>query len=458
MFIILRGYGRNKGTKSVNSLVTFAGFSHSCTKGVNRMLNWSRGVRLPSYKEPAASHSIAACAPEKPVLTPLAYGDVPPCRLAAEPGASLKRGGVLGLPREEGGAPVVAPVSGVLQEVRTVAHPVFGDLPCAVLLPEKGQVPAAPAYPEASGVKSKPQAVIEAARLAGILDELDGVPLYLKLQDWQSHPVDAVVVDASEAEPYASSAWAVLNESAEEVYEGLKLAAGVAGTARYHIAVQLPGHRLRPLAQRLGEGALYKVRRKYPADKLIDLPANAAVCRLGTQAALALYRAAAFEEPQTQGVVTVAGDAVAKPQNVRIPFGITADDVLRFCGLSAEPQYVILGDAMTGVAAESTDVPLLPGITCLLALTSRPVPQPRPCMGCGRCARVCHAGLLPYEIVRRLENMHYERLPSLLPEECDGCGACSHVCPAGRDVTAKVLEAKQTQGTIFLNWGDDDDA
>ena len=60
--------------------------------------------------------------------------------------------------------------------------------------------------------------------------------------------------------------------------------------------------------------------------------------------------------------------------------------------------------------------------------------------------------------MRRLENMHYERLPSLLPEECDGCGACSYVCPAGRDVTAKVLEAGQTQGTIFLNWGDDDDA
>ena len=81
-----------------------------------------------------------------------------------------------------------------------------------------------------------------------------------------------------------------------------------------------------------------------------------------------------------------------------------------------------------------------------------------PCIGCGRCAQVCHAGLLPYEIVRRLENMHYERLPGLHPEECDGCGACSCVCPAGREVSAKVMEATQSHGTIFLNWGDDDDA
>lgn len=113
---------------------------------------------------------------------------------------------------------------------------------------------------------------------------------------------------------------------------------------------------------------------------------------------------------------------------------------------------------MTGVTADSVDTPILPGTTCLLALVSRTVLAPQPCMGCGRCARVCHADLLPYEIVRRLENMHYERLVSLEPEACDGCGACSHVCPAGRDVTAKVLEARQTRGTIFLNWGDDDDA
>ena len=113
---------------------------------------------------------------------------------------------------------------------------------------------------------------------------------------------------------------------------------------------------------------------------------------------------------------------------------------------------------MYGVTADSVDTPILPGTTCLLALVSRTVLAPQPCMGCGRCARVCHADLLPYEIVRRLENMHYERLVSLEPEACDGCGACSYVCPAGLDLAARVMEARESAGTIFLNWGDDDDA
>jgi electron transport complex protein RnfC len=173
---------------------------------------------------------------------------------------------------------------------------------------------------------------------------------------------------------------------------------------------------------------------------------------------LALYRATAFGEGHCSGVLTVAGDAVATPKNVRVPFGVSVEAILNHCGLSADPTYVILGDAMTGVTTPSLNVPILPGITCILALTSRPAPRSQPCIGCGRCAQVCHAGLLPYEIVRRLENMHYERLPSLFPTACDGCGACSHVCPSGREVCAHVTEAQQTPGSIFLNWGDDDDA
>ena len=41
------------------------------------------------------------------------------------------------------------------------------------------------------------------------------------------------------------------------------------------------------------------------------------------------------------------------------------------------------------------------GITTVLAMQPKRPQTPGPCIGCGRCAEVCHAGLLPYEIVRR---------------------------------------------------------
>lgn len=192
----------------------------------------------------------------------------------------------------------------------------------------------------------------------------------MKLADWKDKAFDVLVADGTEAEPYASSAWAVLTESAEDVWRGLALAARAAGIPRYHVAVLLPTKRRRPLAQRLGEEAVYQVRSKYPADRLTGGAGRSAVCRIGVQAALALCRAAALGEPQTSCVLTVAGDAVANPQNVRVPFGTPAGEVLRACGLSSDPQYLIFGDAMTGVTADSVDTPILPGTTCLLALVS----------------------------------------------------------------------------------------
>ena len=128
-----------------------------------------------------------------------------------------------------------------------------------------------------------------------------------------------------------------------------------------------------------------------------------------------------------------------------------------FAACGAQGSFrIVLGDAMVGTQCIDRRTPILPGMTTVLAMLPRRVRTPGPCIGCGRCADVCHAGLLPYEIVRRSENMHYERLQHLHPSECDGCGACSYVCPTGRNVAAEVLEAGKTKGTVFLDWGEDD--
>ena len=76
--------------------------------------------------------------------------------------------------------------------------------------------------PHKGGVDSAE--IVGAARTAGIIDEIDGVPLHLKLKDWQGGRCHFLVADAVEQEPYSSSAWAVLNESIEQVWAGVRLA------------------------------------------------------------------------------------------------------------------------------------------------------------------------------------------------------------------------------------------
>ena len=416
-------------------------------------LTLPRGIRLAHYKEPAASRGIERLKNIEKVQIPLSYGDARVCRPALGAYETVMRGEAVGLPEDPGDAPAIATVSGVFSNLRTLHQPLFGELNCAVVqcMVSMGEAPQKVRPVE----NMKPEEILTAARKAGIIDELDGLPLHLKLQEWREAGRNLIVVNAVEAEPYASSAWAVLNEAAEEIQKGLRLAVRAVGASGSHFAVRLPAGRRRPLSQRLGEGQLYQVSGRYPVTRYSR--SGGPVALIGPQAALALYRAAAYGEGCCDGVLTVAGDAVATPKNIRVPYGASVEDVLAQCGLSEDPGYVILGDALTGITTQTLDIPVLPGMTCLLALKARQAIPARTCIGCGRCAQVCHAGLLPYEIVRRLENMHYERLPALHPEECDGCGACSYVCPSGREVARRVAEAAQARGPIFLNWGDDDE-
>lgn len=412
-----------------------------------------RGVWLPSLKEPAASRPILDMSVPSVLLVPLLAGDGGECRLAGSIPLTVHRGDPLGLPRTEGGCPVFAPAGGTVTALRELLHPLLGLVECAVLETSPEQSPEEPDEARAADSVSA-DAIIRTARCAGIINELSGAMLSLELEEWRRRGGLWLVADASEQEPYASSAWLLLREHGGGIAKGLALAARVIGAAGRHVAVR--GERAAGLPRFLGEDTpFFRVNGKYPAavaDEAVGEPA-----RIGVQACLALWQAAACNAPPLDCVVTVTGDAVANPQNVRVPAGTKLADLLHTCGLSENPGYVLIGDALTGLTVDSDEIPVVPGMTCVLAQKAQERPPCHNCIGCGRCVRACHADLLPYEIMRRLDNMQYERLEKLLTSACDGCGACSYVCPAGLDVTAKVLEARDAHGNIFLNWGDDDD-
>lgn len=424
------------------------------------------GIIIPSLKQPAASRPVIDISTPARILVPLVSGDGTPCRLTARIDDTINKGDIIAS-SDDNGMHVYSPVSGVISGRQAVFHPIYGNITCAVIgnISEKRE-----AERKESDLNLGGDEVIELARMKGIIDELDGQLLSEKLATCRNSENLVLIADGSDQEPYSSSSWAVINESCLEVYKGLKLA-GIAAntlnaenTSNIKIGVKLSKKAFSSLQhkymQEIEPSVFINAGKKYPANYKLDKAlskTNPTVCRIGVQACLALYRAASFGEAPSSCVVTVAGDCVANPQNVRVPFGTLVEDLLRFCGLAQNPEYVIIGDAMTGIAIQNSEIPIVPGINCLLAINNRVQPPVHACIGCGRCARACHAGLLPYEIMRRLDNMQYERLDYLLTEECDGCGACSHVCPAGLDVAYKVLEARDAQGNIFVKWGTGDE-
>lgn len=398
------------------------------------------GIRLPDLKQPAAGRALEEPEGVTRVYLPLSYSA--PTKGVLHRYSSVLAGQVIAAPLQPEGVPVVATVSGVYSSEKVFSHPVYGERVCLVMdcMDARRPAPDAPRNPETL----TPEQIREAARVCAVTDELDGGYVADKLAAFAGD-TDILVADGVELQPYSSAARAVLNESVEQVYKGLQLAAKAVGAASCHLAVgPLPGNLRRALSQRLGgENRLFVTRSKYPADIFAPSPRGKRIRRMGVQALLALYRAAVYGEPHLAGVVTVAGDAVATPRNLRVPFGIPAEALWRHCGLSAEPTVYLFGDLMTGRQVENGDIPVLPGDTCLLALADPPRPEPEVCVGCGQCIQSCHRGLAPVSLIRAARRGGKTAALRWHPEECDGCGACSAVCPAGIELSAQIRALKK---------------
>ncbi|MCL2884106.1 MAG: 4Fe-4S dicluster domain-containing protein [Oscillospiraceae bacterium] len=442
-----------------------------------------RGVRLVKTKVPVAR--IADCPASAEVLLPLVSQSGRRARLCVGQGEKVARGQVIATPETEDDCAVTAPCDGVMTSLREVEHPQYGNTTCVVIqcmntggAREEKSMPTGPLTADK---------ILAVARAAGIVDELDGLPLHAKLSAVKGTRRHRLVIDATEPEIYGTAALAVLKEQAEEVWHGLQLAAAVTGTSRFHIAVTRGGAGRFLKALLPQKHALYHVADRYPVSSYSG--GTRRIVLLGAQACLALYHAVTHADTQTHMVLTVAGDAVNNPQNIRIPIGTPLSHVLHTCGVSEEPQFLVWGDGITGetvdseadagdgsdeggtairdtvtnsavgdrITAADNKLPLWPGVTCMLALLKRRVVPARQCTGCGRCAQVCHAELLPYEIMRRFENQQYSRLRHLHAWDCDGCGACSYVCPSGLEVRLSVGGAAQVEGSLYFKWEDAND-
>lgn len=337
---------------------------------------------------------------------------------------------------------------GTLGAYTALTHPLYGERIFASLTPDGEWLPFLPMSTDHKPATAA--AIVAAAKDAGIIDELDGVPLYTKLC-----AADLVVADATEAGPFAASATALVLQAGESILRGLSLAATAAGCDTYHIAVCPPNEALeKAIRNTIPATWLFVSPPLYPA---AVAPAGGTPLRIGVQALIALAAAVDTDIAPQYAVVTVTGDAVEKPANLLAPLGTPLSELLKACNAAQNPATVLLGDAIRGIPLTDTAMPLVTGITCMVVSHDTITDEETPCIGCGRCAEVCHRGLLPYEIDRRHENMHYERLQKLHPELCDGCAACDCVCPAGRHLADRVQLASKEDTLTFFSVGGDSD-
>ncbi|WP_240221393.1 electron transport complex subunit RsxC [Rheinheimera hassiensis] len=277
-----------------------------------------------------------------------------------------------------------------------------------------------------------------------------GFPTHIKAGLTQ--PVDYLIINAVECEPYISADDLLMQEAATTIVKGIDILCRLLNPKAVLIGIEDD----KPIAAAAMMAACsqrehYYVRvvpTKYPSGgekQLIQLltnkevpngrrPADIGIVMQNVGTAFAIAQAVLDDHPLLSRIVTVAGDTLNQPQNVLALLGTPVSALLDACGFQSQPQQrVIMGGPMMGFTLPDLSVPVVKTTNCVLAPTAQELPAASTemdCIRCSACADACPASLLPQQLLWYSKAKDSDKLNEYNLADCIECGACAYVCPS----------------------------
>ncbi|MBZ0157406.1 MAG: electron transport complex subunit RsxC [Alphaproteobacteria bacterium] len=422
------------------------------------------GIHPPDKKELSKAKAISPAKPPKRVVLPLVQHIGAPCKLSVRIGQEVKMGEVIGTPEGFVSAPVHASVSGKVIAIGDFPLPTGRMVP-SVVIENDGKEEWTSLKDNPDYMKLSPDELKGKVRDAGIVG-MGGAafPAHVKLSPPKEKPVDVVILNGAECEPYLTADYRLMLERPSEVVEGLKVLMRIVNVSKGVIGIESNKPDAIEAMQRAvaGEPSLQvcALEVKYPqgAEKMLikaavdrDVPARGlpmdvgvVVQNIGT--AVAVYEAARYGKPLIERVVTVTGEGIREPGNLLVKIGSLVSDLIGECGgFRSEVAKVVSGGPMMGFALYSLDVPVTKGTSGILVLPEEGVVHAEdfgPCIRCGRCIDICPMGLMPSMLSVLSEKGLYEEAKDYNLFDCFECGSCTYVCPSKRPIVQLVRLAK----------------
>jgi electron transport complex protein RnfC len=347
--------------------------------------------------------------------------------------------------------PVHAPTSGTVLaiELHTSTHPSSLAEPTLILAPDgmdewRPRQPLDPEHVDAYTLLER----IQESGISGMGGA--GFPTHIKVNVKQ--PVDYLIINAVECEPYITADDMLMQERASDIIAGIEILVKLLSPKAVLIGIEDD----KPIAAAslkaaIGQKDNYFVREvptKYPSGgekQLIQLltnkevpagrrPLDIGIVMQNVGTAFAIAQAVLDDIPLIHRVVTVAGETLAQQQNVLALIGTPISDLLNACGFQAEPQQrIIIGGPMMGFAIADWSVPVVKTTNCILAPTENELGaavDEMDCIRCGACADACPASLLPQQLLWYSKAKDQDKLAEYNLSDCIECGACAYVCPS----------------------------
>ena len=417
------------------------------------------GIRLKHRKNTENSQTIDFTLPAK-VVIPMSMHMGVPCQPLVKVGDTVKVGQKIGDTDAPFSVPVHSGVSGKVTALSDYRN-AMGTVCKAVEIETDGeQTISEDVKPP---VVTDKESFIKAVRESGSCGLGGaGFPTHIKLNP--KTPIDTLVINAAECEPYITADYREMLECPDDIIGGINLIKKQLAIKNAKLAIEANKpeaiKNFTEMAKNDDTIDIITLPSSYPqgAEKVIiynstgrivkegELPSDEGVIVINVSTVAFIYRYMQTGMPLVTRRLTIDGNAVGEPKNVRAIIGTSFRELLDFCKTDIDSiKKLIGGGPMMGMSIPDMNMPVVKTSNALLAIKTYDERKTSNCIRCGRCVRVCPMGLMPAEIDKAYKIKNIAELKELKVMLCMNCGSCTYVCPANR----KLAETNQLAKSLI---------
>ncbi len=424
----------------------------------SRFAGYYGGVHPEEHKEFSEHKGLVTFPAPQTAVFPMSMHLGAPANPCVAVGDHVKVGQKIGEPSAFISAPVHSSISGTVVAIEDRPHATRGTC-LSVIIENDGKNELHESIHGGNKDTMTPDEIIEAVRNAGIVGMGGaGFPTAVKLKP--NKPIDAVLLNGCECEPYLTADHQVLLNFADDVIYGLQAMMKAVAAPRGVIVIEDNKEDAIALMQEKIAGLegieVCVAKTKYPqgAEKMLikrvtgkmvpsgGLPADVGVVVANISTTKAVADAIKAGMPLTERVASITGEHIANPGNFLVKIGTNVADLVAHCGgITGEDVTVKAGGPMMGFPLSDLNVPIMKGSNGIIAVNTDHS-EPVECIKCGRCVDVCPMQLKPLYFAKYVGTSDWQSCKDERIMDCMECRCCEYICSSKLPLVTMIKMGK----------------